>query len=52
MSADRLDCLTAGLTWCWAMIEVIMYPKRSNIRRDTPFRDEPAAQSDRCRIYA
>ena len=34
-TSDRLDAVTAGLVWCRAMIEAVMYPKRSSTRRDT-----------------
>ena len=53
LTPDRLDSVKAGLAWCRAMVEVIMYPKRSSTRRGTPFYPgAPAAQSDRCRKQA
>ena len=47
---DRLDAATAVWAWCRAIIEAILYPKKSCIRRDTPFPRAPAEHSDRCRI--
>ena len=31
LTPDRLDSVTAGLAWCTAMIEAVMYPKRPRV---------------------
>ena len=46
---DRPDAATAVLELDYSIIEAIVYyPKRANIRRDTPCPHAPAEQSGRC----
>lgn len=48
---DRPATATAVLAWCRAIIEAVMYPKRSITRGDTGYLCEPAEYSDWCRKY-